>query len=119
MLVQLTDRSANTPGQRFQVDYFDETVSGLALRVSKHGVKAWTFELHQGRRASKNLLRGDVQLRLWLGLERWRLRPKHEIEVGQDPSSAAGSDGSGGIADSYMGTTRRSFEQLRKSSDVA
>src|SRR5262249_43835742 len=26
-----------------QTDYFDETVTGLALRVTSHGTKAWTF----------------------------------------------------------------------------
>jgi Arm DNA-binding domain len=48
MRVQLTDRfcaSAKSPGQ-VQTDYFDETVSGLALRVTTNGTKAWT--LHYG-----------------------------------------------------------------------
>jgi integrase len=48
MRVQLTDRfcaSAKSPHQA-QTDYFDETVAGLALRVTSNGTKAWT--LHYG-----------------------------------------------------------------------
>ena len=45
MRVQLTDRfcgSAKSQGQ-VQTDYFDETVHGLALRVTSKGTKAWTL----------------------------------------------------------------------------
>jgi integrase len=45
MKVQLTDRfcqhAKSTEGP--QTDYFDETVSGLALRVTNKGTKAWTL----------------------------------------------------------------------------
>jgi integrase len=43
MHLLLTDRFCDRAKCEVQTDYFDETVSGLALRVSKHGVKAWTF----------------------------------------------------------------------------
>src|SRR5262245_31126458 len=45
MKVQLTDRfcaHAKALGEA-QTDYFDETVPGLALRVTSRGTKAWTF----------------------------------------------------------------------------
>ena len=45
MKVQLTDRfcqHAKALGE-VQTDYFDETVSGLALRVTSRGTKAWTL----------------------------------------------------------------------------
>jgi integrase len=45
MKVQLTDRfcqHAKSLGEA-QTDYFDETVPGLALRVTSKGVKAWTL----------------------------------------------------------------------------
>jgi integrase len=45
MKLQLTDRfcqHAKSQGQP-QTDYFDETVPGLALRVTSRGTKAWTF----------------------------------------------------------------------------
>ncbi len=44
MYLQLTDRFCDrAKSTATQTDYFDETVSGLALRVTAHGVKAWTF----------------------------------------------------------------------------
>ena len=45
MQVQLTDRfcaSAKSP-DAVQTDYFDASVSGLALRVTNKGTKAWTL----------------------------------------------------------------------------
>ena len=47
MRVQLTDRfCAGAKSTEPQTDYFDVTVSGLALRVTSNGTKAWT--LHYG-----------------------------------------------------------------------
>jgi integrase len=44
MRVRLTDRfCAAAKSSAAQADYFDETVSGLALRVTKLGTKAWTL----------------------------------------------------------------------------
>jgi len=45
MKVQLTDRfcaHAKALGEA-QTDYFDATISGLALRVTAQGTKAWTL----------------------------------------------------------------------------
>jgi integrase len=52
MRVQLTDRfcaSAKSTGAP-QTDYFDESVSGLALRVTTGGTKAWTLLYGSPRR---------------------------------------------------------------------
>jgi integrase len=44
MRVQLTDRfCASAKSTEVQTDYFDATVSGLALRVTSKGTKAWTL----------------------------------------------------------------------------
>jgi integrase len=44
MRVQLTDRfCASAKSTVVQTDYFDESVSGLALRVTSRGTKAWTL----------------------------------------------------------------------------
>jgi integrase len=44
MRVQLTDRfCASAKATGVQTDYFDATVSGLALRVTSRGTKAWTL----------------------------------------------------------------------------
>jgi hypothetical protein len=47
MRVQLTDRFCqHAKSTEPQTDYFDATISGLALRVTSNGTKAWT--LHYG-----------------------------------------------------------------------
>jgi hypothetical protein len=44
MKLLLTDRFCQHAKSKVdQTDYFDETVKGLALRVTSHGTKAWTF----------------------------------------------------------------------------
>ena len=44
MRLQLTDRFCqHAKSEMPQTDYFDETVTGLALRVTNRGTKAWTF----------------------------------------------------------------------------
>ena len=44
MKLQLTDRFCqHAKSTEPQTDYFDETVPGLALRVTSKGTKAWTF----------------------------------------------------------------------------
>jgi integrase len=43
MLLNLTDRFCDRAKSDHQTDYFDESVSGLALRVTAGGTKAWTF----------------------------------------------------------------------------
>jgi integrase len=52
MLVQLTDRfcQAAKSTEAVQTDFFDETVTGLALRVTSKGTKAWTFLYGSPRR---------------------------------------------------------------------
>jgi integrase len=56
MRVQLTDRfCASAKSTGVQTDYFDATVSGLALRVTSKGTKAWT------------LLHGSPRRRITLG----------------------------------------------------
>jgi integrase len=52
MKIQLTDRfchHAKSP-KAPQTEYFDETVTGLALRVTNHGTKAWTLVFGTPRR---------------------------------------------------------------------
>jgi len=51
MKLLLTDRFCQHAKSALpQTDYFDETVKGLALRVTKHGTKAWTFHYTTGGR---------------------------------------------------------------------
>jgi integrase len=51
MRVQLTDRfCASAKSAKVQTDYFDTAVSGLALRVTSKGTKAWTLLYGNPRR---------------------------------------------------------------------
>jgi integrase len=50
MKLSLTDRFCqHAKSAAPQTDYFDEAVKGLALRVTRHGTKAWTLH-HKGKR---------------------------------------------------------------------
>ena len=52
MRVQLTDRFCQSAKstEEAQTDYFDATVTGLALRVTSRGTKAWTLLYGSPRR---------------------------------------------------------------------
>jgi integrase len=51
MRVQLTDRfCASAKSAEAQTDYFDESVSGLALRVTSRGTRSWTLLYGSPRR---------------------------------------------------------------------
>ena len=58
MRVSLTDRFCAGVKAKGQIDYFDEQTSGLALRVTGNGVKAWTLVFsspRDGKRARLTL----------------------------------------------------------------
>jgi integrase len=86
MRVLLTDRfcdRAKAQGEA-QTDYFDATVSGLALRVGRS--KSWT--LHYSRNGKRVRLTFGTYPSLSLAAARSRaLEAKAEIEAGHDPRS--------------------------------
>src|SRR5262245_59610810 len=88
MRVLLTDRfcdRAKPEGKEPQTDYFDETISGLALRVGQ--TKSWT--LHYSRNGKRARLTFGTYPSLSLAAARSRaLEAKAEIEAGHDPRSA-------------------------------
>ena len=57
MRLQLTDRfCARAKTDKVQEDFFDEAVTGLALRVTARGIKAWTLMYtRNGRRVRQTL----------------------------------------------------------------
>jgi hypothetical protein len=83
MRVLLTDRFCDrAKTQEAQIDYFDETVSGLALRVGRS--KSWT--LHYSRNGKRVRLTFGTYPSLSLAAARSRaLEAKAEIEAGRDP----------------------------------
>jgi integrase len=88
MRVHLTDRFCLSAKADGQVDYFDETVSGLALRVSATA-KTWTLHYSRpgGKRTRLTLGRYPV---LSLSMARARaLEAKASIVEGRDPRPPA------------------------------
>jgi integrase len=89
MRVLLTDRFCDrAKSASAQTDYFDETVSGLALRVSAKGVKAWTlhFTGPTGKRARITL--GRYPSTSLAHARTLALDAKSAIADGRDPRGA-------------------------------
>jgi integrase len=103
MRVLLTDRFCDrAKATGAQTDYFDENVSGLALRVTAAGVKTWTLHF------------GPAKKRARIGLGRYpstslanaralALEAKSAIADGHDPrSSATDAMTVSGLVESYV-----------------
>src|SRR5262245_34542183 len=88
MRLMLTDRFCSRVKLRegeVQADYYDEAVSGLALRVGQK--KSWT--LHYGGRDSRKRLTFGTYPTLGLAAARTKaLEAKQEIEAGRSPIKA-------------------------------
>lgn len=88
MRVNLTDRfCAHAKPHAAQTDYFDETVAGLALRVSRGGKKSWTYHFTwAGKRARMTF---GTYPATSLGTARNRAQEaRASLEAGKDPRSA-------------------------------
>ena len=85
MRVLLTDRfceRAKSTGA--QTDYFDENVSGLALRVSTQGVKTWTMHFGPAKKRARISL-GRYPSTSLANARALALEAKGAIEAGHDP----------------------------------
>jgi integrase len=117
MRVSLTDRFCDrAKAQQAQVDYFDETVSGLALRVTKHGVKAWTliYTAPNGKRARMTL--GRYPMTSLAAARAQALEVKGEIASGRDPRSTTKAETLRATWEEYLkreGPRLRSVDQRR------
>ena len=97
--VQLTDRfcsGAKATGP--QTDFFDETVSGLALRVSKSGHRAWTFHFtspRDGKRARATI--GTYPATSLAAARGKALQARGHVDAGQDPRNLLAGQVTAGI----------------------
>jgi len=106
--VKLTDRfvlhAKPTEGER--TDYFDETTRGLALRVSEHGTKSWTFHFTSPRDGKRARLTIGTYPATSLAAARGRaLEAKSQVEEGQDPrlsDQAAAGMTVAGLVEAYL-----------------
>jgi len=74
--VALTDRFCSTAKPiKGRTDYFDETVQGLALRITEHGHRSWCFHYrspHDGKRARATMALIPPQASRRLAARRWK-----------------------------------------------
>jgi integrase len=104
--VALTDRfvtHAKAQGVR-QLDYFDETIRGLALRVSSAGRKTWTYHYtspKDGKRARLTL--GTYPATTLAGARGLATEARGTIENGTDPrTQTSGAMTVAALIDSYI-----------------
>ena len=108
---QLTDRfcqHAKARGAEVQTDYFDEETPGLALRVSRSGLKSWTY-LYTGSGKRKRLTLGTYPATSLASVRSKVDTIKSEIEAGRDPQPAT-PDTFKSICEEYL---RREGKRLR------
>jgi integrase len=92
MKLLLTDRFCDRAKARNgepQTDYFDETVSGLALRVAVSGRKTWTLHYTSPNDSKRTRLTLGTYPATSLGSARSQaLEARGEVEDGRDPRAA-------------------------------
>ena len=101
---RFVDSVKPTPGRR--VEYFDQTVTGLALRVTPTGAKSWTLLYRNKRDKLRRLTLGTTE-ELSLAKARDRARDElYSVWKGADPATAKQSakraETIGELADLYM-----------------
>jgi integrase len=76
------------PPQTGQIDYFDRTYPGLALRVSCGGRKGWTYSYRIGRKQRRLTLGMFPHMTVQQAHEAWR-KAHDGVQAGQDPAQRA------------------------------
>ena len=118
MRVLLTDRFCDrAKSSSAQTDYFDENVSGLALRVSAKGVKAWTlhFTGATGKRARITL--GRYPSTSLAHARTLALDAKAAVADGRDPRGAGDEMTVNDLAARYVemhASTLRSADEVKR-----
>jgi integrase len=98
--VTLTDRFCSTakPLAGARTDYFDETVSGLALRVTKHGRRSWCFHYRSPRDGKRARATIGTYPATSLAAARGRaLEARQHVEAGNDPRLVMAGQASAGM----------------------
>ena len=90
--LDLTDRFVATIKTKKLEDYFDAKTTGLGLRVSPTGVKAWSviFTVPGTRKRARLSLGSYPATSLSCALARWQLKLRGKVEAGEDPRLCTG-----------------------------
>ena len=94
MRVKLTDRFVSTAKVTARTDYFDEANKGLALRVSEHGAKSWTFHFTDVAGKRVRLTLGTYPGMSLAAARAKVVEAKVNIADGKDPNPTKGDVGS-------------------------
>ena len=114
MKLLLTDRFCQTAKSKTpQTDYFDVTVRGLALRVTRQGTKAWTFHYTSGNKRVRKTL-GRYPAVSLAGARTLASEATTAVAEGRDPRYAAGSMTVASLAERYIG----SIQGLRSAKEI-
>lgn len=107
--IALTDRfCATAKPLRERTDYFDQTVSGLALRVTEHGHRSWCFHYRSprdGKRARATI--GTYPATSLAAARGKALEAKGHVDAGNDPRLVLAGQASAGmtvaaLVDAYL-----------------
>jgi integrase len=102
MRVLLTDRFCDrAKSLGAQTDYFDENVSGLALRVSAQGVKSWTLHFGPAKKRARITL-GRYPSTSLANARALALDAKASIADGRDPRGTGDDMTVTGLVESYI-----------------
>lgn len=97
--VMLTDRFCSTAKPlKGRTDYFDETVPGLALRVTEHGRRSWCFHYRSprdGKRARATI--GNYPATSLAGARGKALEARGHVDAGQDPRLVLAGQATAGL----------------------
>jgi len=124
--VALTDRfcaSAKTLKSTPRTDYFDETVPGLALRVTEHGHRSWCFHFRapgDGKRARATI--GTYPATSLAAARGKAIEARQHVEAGQDPRRVLAGQGAAGmtlagLVDAYLADPEKAA--LRSRDEIA
>ena len=124
--VALTDRfcaSAKTLKSTPRTDYFDETVPGLALRVTEHGHRSWCFHFRapgDGKRARATI--GTYPATSLATARGKAIEARQHVEAGQDPRRVLAGQGAAGmtlagLVDAYLADPEKAA--LRSRDEIA
>ncbi len=106
--IALTDRFCATskPLSGGRTDFFDETVSGLALRVADTGHKTWSYHFTSPRDGKRARLTIGVYPATSLAGARGRaIEARGQVDLGQDPRLA----GRSGVAEMTVAALVEAF----------
>jgi integrase len=121
--IALTDRfCAGAKALATQTDYFDSTVLGLALRVTKHGHRSWCFHFRSPRDGKRARATIGTYPATSLAVARGKaLEARQHVEAGNDPRLVlAGQATAGmtvaGLIEIYLADPERA--QLRSKAEI-